>query len=165
MALSNSRKMRLCAAMFEKRAGVTEKIVSKPLRGIVETIGDVFLGRRAVRGPMKGKRLQYKGMKEVTPEQAARLREQGKEHLLKDVVSPSGHRSIQQEVYGRGGLAGTIKKHPGKSAIAGGIGLVGGNYMLKNRNMKKQMQQESNASGGKSGFAAPTQNISTGAWG
>ncbi len=134
---------------------------SAPVKWVGNMIASAFMGTKATRGPMIGKRLRFAGVKQIDDAAAAKLQHEGKGNLVRKVKNSSGEEMWVKDIFRPGGMVGLAMKHPVISTMgAGGTYVVGSNLMDARK--QRLMKQQQSAGQPK---MLPTANIRTGAWG
>lgn len=132
------------------------KITGRPVNALRDALGTVFLGSKATKGVMKGKRMHSVGMKNIGPDEYHKLWRQQGEKGIPGVVStktPSGKKIYQKEHYRPGGLVGAAMKHPLITAGLGGAAYMVGTAprpqkQVTNNYYAQQQQQSQNQNWG-----------------
>lgn len=102
------------------------RVTAAPFRAVGDGFASMILGPKQTRGVNKGKRLQEisggpgKGLKEISAKDYADIKTRRKKG--KAYAGVIGNKPVHyKQRYGRGGLVGLARKHPGKALGAAGI--------------------------------------------
>jgi len=124
---------------------MAEKPTNKQINSLFDPVLDILLGKRATTGSMAGKRYRFNSIKPIDKKEYVELAKKGTPPTELGIINIKNKPFYWKATFERGGIAGFVKRNPGKAAaigVAGALGTAVGISALR-RNLARPSQSGS----------------------